>query len=244
MYTQKYNTLNHDADINGILRPTAIQRYMQETANRQLRDFGPSYEELWQSGKAFILSRMAVNIYRPIKQYEDIEVATWPCDSDKGVAFNRSYAIYIDGEEVARGVGVWALVDIETKKLLRVEEADLSNLEAGPVHSVEGLRFRMPREGMSEAGQHRVTYNLVDCNMHMNNTNYPDMFYSFIPGVEKYYVKDMSFTYRAEAPLGAELTVHRSDAAANEDGSLTYYFRSYVGDTVNCEAMITVCPVN
>ena len=240
MYTQKYNTLNHDADINGILRPTAVQRYMQETANRQLRDCGPSYEELWQSGKAFILSRMAVNIYRPIKQYEDIEVATWPSDSDKGVAFNRSYTIYADGTEVARGVGVWALVDIETKKLLRVEETDLSNLEAGPMHSVDGLRFRMPKEGIEPCGKYYVTYNLVDCNMHMNNTNYPDMFFNFIPGAEKCCVKDMSITYKAEAPIGAELTIHRSEGVRNDDGSTTYYFRSYVGETVNAEAMMTV----
>ena len=244
MYTQKYNTLNHDADINGILRPTAIQRYMQETANRQLRDCGPSYEELWKSGKAFILSRMAVNIYRPIKQYEDIDVATWPSDSDKGVAFNRCYAIYAGGEEIARGVGVWALVDIETKKLLRVDEVDLSNLEAGSVHSVEGLRFRIPKEGMTEVGKHTVTYNLVDCNMHMNNTNYPDMFYSFIPEVEKCYVRDMSITYKAEAPLGAELNIKRSTPHYNEDGVVTYYFTSNTEDKINAEAMITVCKID
>ncbi len=241
MYTQRYNTLNHDTDINGILRPTAIQRYMQETANRQLRDCGPSYEDLWKSGKAFILSRMAVNIYRPIKQYEDIEVMTWPSDSDRGAAFNRCYAIYAEGEEIARGIGVWALVDIPTKKLLRVDDVDLSSCEAGPVFTVDGLRFRIPKEGMTEVGKYQVTYNLVDCNMHMNNTNYPDMFYSFIPEVEKCYVKDMSITYKAEAPLGAELTIHRSEPAVNEDGSITYYFRSYVGETVNAEVSMTVC---
>ncbi len=240
MYTQKYNTLNHDADINGILRPTAIQRYMQETANRQLRDCGPSYEELWNSGKAFILSRMAVNMTRPIRQYEDIEVMTWPSDSDKGVAFNRCYAIYANGEEIARGLGVWALVDIPTKKLLRVDDVDLSSCEAGPVFSVEGLRFRIPKEGMEPCGKYNVTYNLVDCNMHMNNTNYPDMFYSLIPGVEKCYVKDMSITYKAEAALGAELCIHRSEPVTNEDGSITYYFRSYIGETVNAEAMMTI----
>ena len=240
MYTQKYNTLNHDADINGILRPTAIQRYMQETANRQLKDCGPSYEELWNSGKAFILSRMAVNVYRPVRQYEDIEVATWPSDSDKGAAFNRCYAIYSDGQEIARGLGVWALVDIPTKKLLRVSDVDLSNCEAGPVFTVEGLRFRIPKDGMTQAGKYNVTYNLVDCNMHMNNTNYPDMFYSFIPGVEKCFVKDMSITYKAEAPLGAEVTIYRSEPAVNEDGSITYYFRSTVSENVNAEAMMTV----
>ncbi len=244
MYTQKYNTLNHDTDINGILRPMAIQRYMQETANRQLRDCGPSYEDLWSSGKAFILSRMVWNTVRPIRQYEDIEVATWPSDSDKGVTFNRCYAIYAKGEEVARGLGVWALVDIPTKKLLRVDDVDLSNCEAGAVFTVEGLRFRMPKEGMTPCGKYNVTYNLVDCNMHMNNTNYPDMFYSFIPGVEKCYVKDMSITYKAEAPLGAELCVHRSEPTENADGSITYYFRSYVGETVNAEAMMTLLMCN
>ena len=233
MYTQKYNTLNHDADINGILRPTAIQRYMQETANRQLRDCGPSYEELWKSGKAFILSRMAVNIYRPIKQYEDIDVATWPSDSDKGVAFNRCYAIYAGGEEIARGVGVWALVEIETKKLLRVDEVDLSNLEAGSVHSVEGLRFRIPKEGMTEVGKHTVTYNLVDCNMHMNNTRYADLVWGYLPELKNKRVKTLDLFYVSEAPLGEKLEVF---GGFSGDG---YYVKTVRSDgKVNIQAYV------
>ncbi len=240
MYRSKYSTLNHDTDAKGYLRPSCIQRYMQETANRQMRDSKPTYEELFDEGKAFILSRMVVKCHRPIKQYEDIEVETWPSDSDRGVTFTRCYVIYAEGIEVARGLGIWALVDIPTRKLLRTSEMDFTNYEMGSPFEMEGLRFRIPKEEMETVGEYQVTYSVVDCNMHMNNTNYPDMLFSYIPDIDKHYVTDMSITYKAEAPLGAQLRIERSQPQINEDGTTTYYFRTYTEEKVNVEAFMTI----
>ena len=240
-YYSIYETMNHDTDQKGYLRPSAIQKYMQETANHQMRDSKPTYEELFDKGQAFILSRMAVKLNRPIKQYEKIRVETWPSSEDKGATFTRCYVIYSDNEEVARGLGLWALVDINTKSLLRVSDMDFSNYEMGKPFEMQGMRFRIPKDEMKEAGGYKVFYPLTDCNKHMNNTNYPDMYISFLPDAQKYNVVSYSITYKAEAPLNADLKVEISEPHENEDGTITYYFRTWVKDLVNseCEMKVT-----
>lgn len=242
VYTEHYATLNHDTDAKGIVRPSCIQRYMQETANHQMRDCKPSYDDLFNEGKAFILSRMTLECKRTLNQYEKIDVQTWPSSNDKGVTFTRCYVIYADGEEVAKGLAVWALVDISTKTLIRVSDCDLSNYVHKEPFEMKGLRFRIPKE-MTDVGRCDVTYSLCDCNMHMNNTNYLDMFFNFVPEVERLYVSEYSITYKKEAKLGAALSIKRSCPIENEDGSITYYFASYIGEEVNAECMMRVSTV-
>lgn len=239
-YTTYYETMNHDTDMNGNLRPSVIQRYMQETANRQMRDAKPTYEDLFNDGKAFILSRMVVKIHRNIAQYEKIRVETWPSNKDKGASFTRCYIMYSGDEEVARGLGLWALVDINTKSLLRVSDMDFSNYEMGEPYEMQGVRFRIPKDEMKAAGEFKVYYPLTDCNRHMNNTNYPDMYLSFIPEVDKYSVTEYSITHKAEAPLNAILRVEISDPHKNDDGTVTYYFRTFAGEAVNTECQMTL----
>lgn len=240
IYVEHYTTLNHDTDAKGAVRPSCIQRYMQETANHQMRDCKPTYEELFNEGKSFILGRMVYTCKRPLRQYENIDVETWPSSKDRGATFTRCYTISVDGEEIVRGVGIWALVDIETKKLLRVSDCDMSNYVHQEPFDIAGLRFKVPAEEFTEVGRFSVTYSLCDCNMHMNNTNYPDMFFNFVPEADRAYVSHLSLNYKKEAPLGAELRIERSLSHTNEDESITYYFRSYVGEDVNAEAMVTV----
>ncbi len=238
-YTAHFETMNHDTDANGIVRPSIILRYMQETANHQMRDCKPTYDELFADGKAFILSRMTVKVNRIIKAYENIEVQTWPCPG-KGATFLRCYVITANGEEIARGLGHWALVDINTKGLLRSGDVDLSNYTYGEPFEMSGVRFRIPSDEMQAVGSYRVHYPLIDCNRHMNNTNYPDMFFSFIPDVDKRYVTDFSITYRTEAPLDAELKVEISEPHVEGNGTVTYFFRTYTSDKINSEAFMTL----
>lgn len=242
-YTACYEVLDHDTDRNDIIRPSVIQRYMQETANHQMRDCKPTYNELFEQGKAFILSRMAIKVNRIIKPYEKIYVQTWPSDKDKGASFTRSYEIYSNGEAIAQGLAIWALVDIKTKTLLRVNDVDLSSYVSGSPIELKGLRFRVPCDEMSDVGSFLVTYPYVDVNGHMNNTHYPDMVYAYIPQIETHYVTEYSFTYKAEAALGSNIRIQRSMPHKNDDDTLTYYFRTYVEDKVNTEAYIKIAEI-
>ncbi len=57
-YTEKYKVTSHDVDVNNNMKPSLVLRYMQETANHQMRDRKPSYYDLFFAGKSFIITRI------------------------------------------------------------------------------------------------------------------------------------------------------------------------------------------
>ena len=59
IYTEEYRINSHDCDFNGVVRPSAVLRYMHETANLQMQTYGPSNDKLRTDNKAFILSKSA-----------------------------------------------------------------------------------------------------------------------------------------------------------------------------------------
>ena len=232
-WTQNYQIQYHDTDMNGVVTPSNILKYMQETANRQMATQGPSYDELIAENKSFVICRLRIDFLKELHPYERIEGQSWPY-KNKGVSFYRQYAIVQGEETVAVADSVFALVDTISGRLLRADEVTLNYSMDEYVPMDGSLRFRIPAElTLDEVGTHSVTYRDCDCNIHMNNTKYPDILCGFIPGIEKKRIRTIGINFKYAAPYGDTLTVFR----AEENG--IYYFRTLRSDgTVNMEAEI------
>lgn len=236
LYTENYDILGNDCDLNDTLRPTMVLRYMQETANRQMSACGPSYNDLFEQGLAFILSRISVVYYDQLHPHDKIAVETWPSES-KSLSFPRFYRIKRDGKTVMEGASSWALVDTKAQRLVRATEIDLSNYPfAEPLELP--LRFKIPSElNFEETKQHTVEYSQIDCNRHMNNTNYPDMLCNRIPDMESKEIKSFTISFLSDAPFKETVRVLRYDEQG-ENGESTYYFKTLKGDKTNIEAKV------
>lgn len=224
-HTEKYFTKFHDSDASRLLRPSAIFTYMQETANMQFFRSNMSLEKIRdEKGLAFILSRMAVDIYEPIRPFEEIDVSTWTCPS-KGYVFNRCFEICSHGRVVAQSESVWALLRLDTHKIERIESTDFMGLfENEPMIETDmPIRFRITEpEKLEKVAERKILYSDIDYNMHMNNTHYPDMLCDYIPDMEKRTVTGMSFAWMQEAHYGATVDIYRIEA---EDEPGTFFFR-------------------
>lgn len=238
-YREKYQMLAHDAEPRGTMRNGAYLKYMQETANHQLRDEKPSYYELFDSGLAFILSRINIKVFKPLYRYDKFESLSWHCPS-KGVMFQRCYEIRKGDELCAQANSVWALVGVEDGSIKKVGDFDTDKYTTDEaLDTVQSLRFRIPKNtDMQLVGKKRVMYSEVDVNMHLNNRFYPDFICDFMENIENIFVTEMSISFLSEAPIGCELEVYRSNLC--DDGC--YYFRTMNGDKVNIEAMVKVVP--
>ncbi|MBE6548431.1 MAG: hypothetical protein E7667_06120 [Ruminococcaceae bacterium] len=230
-YTHTYTTRWHDTDANRVLRASRILVYFQETGNIQCQKFGLPLDELRdERGVGFILSQISFKVYRPIRAFESINVSTW-CKEAKGYSFYRYFDICVDGELCAQASSVWALVDVNNKTLVRADESLAPHFPYDEPIDAELLppRARVGRdEKMQQVGQRKIAYSDIDYNMHMNNTNYPDMLCDFIPDMEGKYVSEMSLTYLKEAPLGAVLDVFCSQ---REDGRFVFKTQNKNGET-------------
>ena len=232
-WIENYRVNSHDCDENGKVRPSLILRYMQETANLQLRALGPSSEQLISEDRAFILSRINMSIYGELHSYENITVSSWACES-RGVSFNRCYQIRRGDDLIAEAASVWGLIGISERRIYRVDDIALGFDTDEPLELDSPRRVHIPRDMMlSLVGERTVVYSDIDANRHMNNTNYPDMLCGFIPDVAKRQILSIGITFAAEAKQGETLKVYMAES----DG--TYYFRTIRTDgTVNVEAII------
>ena len=235
-WTENYIVNSHDPDMNNVVSVSGLMRYMQDVANCQMEGEKPSYNDLLQQGKAFVLSRLRMSIYHPLYNHDKIEAQSWACESS-GASFNRCYCIKKDGVIVAEATSVWALLDIKTRRLCRVSDFENGYSTDEMLQLDLPARFRIPQEiPLSLVGERCVEYQDVDMNHHINNTRYPDILCGYLPTMEGMRVIKIEINYISEAPLGEAIKVYMGTA-----GEGTYYFRTVRGSgKTNVEAEIVV----
>lgn len=234
-YRMKTEVDVHDVDFNGVAKTSSIMKYIQSAAQCQLTEGGMSYDNLKNSNRAFILSRVKLEILKPLCAHAPLTAVTYPCES-RGYSFLRCYQLESDGEVVARAISVWALIDTENRSLVRVNDFNLG-LPTLPQNGLVLGAMKLP-SNMTDIGGYGVHYGDVDQNRHMNNTKYPDMYSNFLPLGGKM-IRSITINYSNEAQIGEKLRVQRGE----ENGF--YYFRTMRSDgKVNSEAQIELCDID
>ncbi len=232
-YMDTYNTdIARRATAGGVLRQ------FNETATQNMAAFGPSYDELLDTGRALMVSRMDIEILEPPVMEEPIQAGTWPV-LPKGAVIHRCYELSKEGKILARGCSDWALVESASRKILRMTADTFPNYIYGDYVNIFKKKFHIGKEeaaSMETVGTHRVTLRDCDCNGHINNTYYADILCDCIPELydyEHHWVKSMRLHFAKEAPLGSVITLRRC-----KDGD-TYLFQTFLEDgSLNIECQI------
>ncbi|MEE0927892.1 MAG: thioesterase [Acutalibacteraceae bacterium] len=227
----------HDIDTNCFATPTSTVKYMMEAVDRNMLCCGPTYQELMEKGLSFIVSRTAVEVLRPLKEYEQLTVSTWATPS-KNVSFPRSYEIRSGGEVVAKGLAIWALVDLKEHKLVKGTDFSVDNYGTGDAIEL-GIpsRFKLPSDiSFTKCGEKKVLYSDIDRNFHMNNTKYFDMMFDYIPERERIFMSSCLINYVGEAPFGKTIDIYISEPVLEENGEKIYYFKTEIDGNINIQA--------
>ena len=228
----------HDVDYHGIARASCLDRYAQMAANYHLRSTGVSNEALRKEGRAFILSRISMYIYKEVHSYDELKAQTFTCPP-RGYSHIRCYRLLRGDELVAEASSYWALIDIESRRLLRTSEYTYPCEHEPPLNIACPARLDIkPTEEMTLLGHHLVSYAEADMNRHMNNTCYPDMLTTFL-NMDGRRVSEMHIHFLAEAPLGEMLSIYAEEA---EDGTRFRSVRESDGRT-NVEALFRFTPI-
>lgn len=217
-YTEKYKIKWHDTNADRNARLSQYLVYMQETANLQLRANGTSLDDVRDEMRlGFILSKIKLIFHKELNAYEDISVNTWTCPS-RGFTFSRCFEIEREGEKVAEAISFWALLNIDTKMLTRVDGFDLGLESEAPLEIDVPRRIKPPETELLLLGKREIRYSDIDYNMHMNNTKYPDMLCDFMPMDKIGKVREMTLEFLHESALGDTLSFYGAN-----DGSRFYF---------------------
>lgn len=227
-FIKNYTTRWHDTDANRVVRPTQLLVYMQETSNAHLDSTGHNLDKLRdEHSLAFLLSKTRIAISSPLYFPDDITVETFTAES-RGFAFSRFYRILRGNDVIAEADTTWALINIKTGQLCRVDSFDFG-FEHEPAIDV-GLspRFRVPHtDSLGLLGERPIVYSDLDYNMHMNNTRYADMLcdYMRIDDVSK--IKGISISYLHEAAYNDKIKIY----GLASDGKYSFRTINGNGDT-------------
>lgn len=213
----------YSGDMNKLAKASGILQITQAAGNGQMERDRPTYDELTAQGKAFMLSRLDFEVYEPI--YTDIEytVSSWACEGSRAT-FLRNYSIEKDGKTLVMVSSYWALVDVESRKLLKVDDVDISNFYFGEFVELHKDKLKVPKDiELEEVGKREICYCDLDTNGHMNNTYYMDVVSNYIPELPAgtHRIKSARLHYSKEAPYGDVITIYR---AKTEEGK--YLFKT------------------
>ncbi len=221
VYSEKYALRSVDCGADGAMRLDAVFEVLQEAAGYHADLCGAGFMELLPAGRTWILSRMRVDLLRPMRYRDVIEVATWP-RGVQGLLALRDFRITdAEGREAALGTSSWLLVEVATRRPLRVEEylSERFRLTDDSVFGSDAVKLAdfEVHPGANGASAFRVRPSDLDMNGHMTNTAYLKMlsdglaesFPGFVPS-------SVTVNFLAEAFLGDELALQFDQPCAGE----------------------------
>ena len=197
-------------DKAGRLRLSALLCLQQEAGNAQLDGLGITVPFLLAHERTFVLTRTAAVIGRLPAAGETATVRTWAREI-KGVQFFRCFTTTDEkGKVLAESVSVYALIDTESRRVLRPRELDplgsipsraLSNGCPDPLRAADV-------ETPVLAGTYTVPTDRIDWNGHLNNVYYADILQEHLPAVYKNAsIGGFSLRYVREVREGETLTL-------------------------------------
>lgn len=219
-FIRRYTVRWHDTGADRTVSPTRILEFMQETASLHCRSLGHDLDEMRdRDGLGFVVTRFSYEVLADLAAQDEISVEAWVPESS-GLFFNRCYEIKRAGVTVARGLSVSALLDLKTRKFLRVSDYDFGFEPEAPVALSDSLptRLRLAQDqSLAPVGTRAITCSDCDYNLHMNNTHYPDMLADFLPERTERSIVAMAISYIGEARCGD--TLHVSVGPLKNDGN-------------------------
>ena len=231
LFQKEYIITSHDTDSKNIIKPSALVRYLQDTASSQMKEEKPSYEDLFAQNLAFIIAKISVNIYTDLQKYDKILVSSWPCNST-GIISTRCYRVLCNNKVAVEAISNWALVNTQTKKLTKLDTIKDTYTYSEQLNCYNP-RFIIPKDEMKTVSEYEVTYSNIDINHHMNNTVYHNIFYDRIPDIEKKKVVHFCVNYKKEIVLADKVEIQISEPHYNDDETISYYFNA-VKDGISC----------
>lgn len=222
-YTWPSRVTSFDAGRDRRLRLSSLLRFQQEAGERHLGEAGLTYQEFYRRGMIFVLTRLQVEVRRLPELGEETALRTWHRDG-KGVQLFRCYQLLdAHGDVLTEGVSAFALVDVETHRLLRPTVFDQFGIASHPEHRngcPDPGKLQPPVE-LTDAGERRVYWSDTDYNGHLNNTVYADIVCDFVPGGwENRKIAGLSLAYQHEALEGDVLHLRVAETEDSEERAL------------------------
>ena len=209
MLEQTIKIKSYDVHPNGVVKISALQKYMQQIAREDSDSYGATYAKMRDANMVFVITRLAMEFERPLRD-EDIVTIRTINNRLEGASFVREFLFFSGGEQVAAATTLWALLDFEKRSILRPSALPFTIPALKlPVPGIP-VQKRLTERGtvLTPSGERQVAFSDLDENNHLNNAYYSDIVADFAPvSLYDHWISGLQIAFLSEARLGDTLAV-------------------------------------
>ncbi len=203
------------------MKSSDLLRWLQDVAGEDATRRGGGQAVLLSHGCTWVLVKNRLEISRWPQPGEELTLTTWPMKG-RFALYPRCFALCdAAGEPIIRVESIWAIMDVESRTMLRGEERGIG------MEGVEDGRLRPQRRlTLPEGGEVFTvtpTPEQIDENGHMNNAAYFDAVEPMLPAeLQGKQPCLICIDYEHEIPAGcsAEVRVVREGESCFFEGSM------------------------
>lgn len=201
-----------DVDMEARLRPGALVEMMIQAAVGSADSLGMGYEDLKKQDLFWVLHRLTIEIDRPLKLDETIDVETWPKDVD-GLNYLRDFLVRDEaGHIVVRATSGWLAVTREKKRLAAISQAQTDILTSlKNKHAIPEMPEKLKVITGGDPAFIRPVWYDFDINRHVTSHRYIDWMIDSFPldHLVKNYPGYLSVNYIKEIKPGETIKLQR-----------------------------------
>jgi len=226
------------SDFRGKATLPMIGGFMLQAATKHAEERGFGYSSMTEIGRAWVLSRMGIEIYEYPQNETVFKMNTWVADVNK-LFTERCFSFEnADGKEIGFARSIWASIDMETRRPTNVLEleglSDYVNKEKEC--PINGMKKILPIKDAEIEDRFLVKYSDIDINKHLNSMKYIEHFVDQF-GLEMFKEKEIrrfEINYISEAHYGAII-----DMLRKEENKDVFTLEMKHGDTIVSSSRVT-----
>lgn len=221
-FTVDYQLLGGDCDAQGRMPMSLIAHQLIDIATLHANHLGIGFADLFPQGKAWVLSRLSIEVERYPRINERYSITTWVSSINRRFSERDFRLTDADGKVFAHGRSVWVTINLADRTL-----GDLSGADGLRDVLLEG--FHAPIQPFPRLGgaptqpdasyPYTFTYTDLDTNRHVNSvvylrlmTNCRDLSY-----YDDHSMKRVDIAFMHEALYGRTALVQRFSRDATHD---------------------------
>ncbi len=208
-YRVPFQIRSYEVDVHQRAGVSAICNYFQEAAGVHAHHLNFDITHLLDNGLTWVLYKMHIRIRSNPLRWQDVEVETWPSPGDGLRAF-RDYILWDgNGERMAEAVSQWMVLDVQTRRPVRIPDEILALGLKESEHTIEP--GKAPLKPVMDGTPELITVagsGDLDMNNHVNNVKYIEWMTGYLPRPVRdgKSCRELEIHYRAEAVEGDRIS--------------------------------------
>lgn len=230
-----YKVQQMEVDLNGRIRFPQMGSYLLHVGGEDAKDNGFGINLLHSEDHAWVLSRLAIEMYRYPKADEEFQIETW-IENFGRVFTTRNFKVTdASGIIISAASSIWCMMDLTTRKAVELNSKSEYQDIATALPSLIEKPLKISGVESPAVSRHRIKYSDIDFNKHTNSMKYLEWMIDLF-SLETFMnnkIRRIDINYIKEALFGEVVEIAQKKTASNQ-----CKFDMRRGDDAICRARI------